>query len=158
MRPTEIFHIGLISDTHGLLRNSAMDALAGSDHIIHAGDIDTPEVLRELATIAPVTAVRGNMDGPRRLGRIPETDTIDIAGILIHIIHDRMAMDLDPVAAGIGVVVFGHSHQPVIEKRNGVIYINPGSAGPRRFSLPISVGRLHILDGRIDPFIIELTE
>mgnify|MGYP001053218732 CR=1 FL=1 len=150
--------IGLISDTHGLLRNSAIEALAGSDHIIHAGDIDTPEVLRELAAIAPVTAVRGNMDGPRRLGRLPETDIIELAGILIYIIHDRMAMDIDPLAAGIFVVVSGHSHRPAIEKRNGVLCINPGSAGPRRFSLPISVGRLEIVNGRIDPSIIELSE
>jgi putative phosphoesterase len=149
--------IGLVSDTHGLLRNSAIAALAGSDRIIHAGDIDTPEVLRELEAIAPVTAVRGNMDG-RRMARLPENDLIEINGILIYIIHDRLAMDLDPLAAGISVVIFGHSHRPVVEKNNGVFYINPGSAGPRRFSLPISVGRLEITGSRITPVIIELTE
>lgn len=115
-------------------------------------------MLRELAAIAPVTAVRGNMDGPRRLGRLPEADIMEIAGILIYIIHDRMAMDVDPLAAGISVVVFGHSHRPAIEKRNGVLYINPGSAGPRRFNLPISVGRLEIAGSRIDPSIIELSQ
>lgn len=150
--------IGLISDTHGLLRNSAIAALTGSDRILHAGDIDTPEVLRALEAIAPVTAVRGNMDGKQRLGGLPGNDMIEIDGILIYIIHDRLAMDLDPLAAGISVVVFGHSHRPVVEKNNGVFYINPGSAGPRRFSLPISVGRLEISDGRITPVIIELTE
>jgi uncharacterized protein len=150
--------IGLISDTHGLLRNSAIAALTGSDRIIHAGDIDTPEVLRELEAIAPVTAVRGNMDGRSRLGRLPGNDMIEIDGILIYIIHDRLAMDIDPLAAGISVVIFGHSHRPVVEKNNGVFYINPGSAGPRRFSLPISVGRLEITGSRITPVIIELTE
>jgi uncharacterized protein len=150
--------VGLISDTHGLLRNSVREALAGSDHIIHAGDIDTPEVLRELTAIAPLTAVRGNMDSSRRLGRLPETDIIELAGILIYIIHDRMAMDIDPLAAGISVVVSGHSHRPAIETRNGVLYINPGSAGPRRFTRPISVGRLEITGGRINPSIIELPE
>jgi uncharacterized protein len=148
--------IGLISDTHGLLRNNVMEALAGSDRIIHAGDIDTPEVLRELEAIAPVTAVRGNMDG-RRMD-LPGNDLIEINDILIYIIHDRLAMDIDPLAAGISVVVFGHSHRPVVEKNNGVFYINPGSAGPRRFSLPISVGRLEIAGGRITPVIIELME
>ncbi len=157
MNSPEKHIIGLVSDTHGLLRNSAIAALAGSDRIIHAGDIDTPEVLRELEAIAPVTAVRGNMDG-RRMARLPENDLIEINGILIYIIHDRLAMDLDPLAAGISVVIFGHSHRPVVEKNNGVFYINPGSAGPRRFSLPISVGRLEITGSRITPVIIELTE
>lgn len=150
--------IGLISDTHGLLRNSAIAALAGSDRIIHAGDIDTPEVLRELEAIAPVTAVRGNMDGRPRLGMLPKNDMIDIGGVLIYIIHDRFEMDLDPLAAGISMVIFGHSHRPAIENSNGVLYINPGSAGPRRFKLPASVGRLEITDSRITPVIIELTE
>lgn len=157
MNSPEKHIIGLVSDTHGLLRNSAIAALAGSDRIIHAGDIDTPEVLRELEAIAPVTAVRGNMDG-RRMARLPGNDLIEINGILIYIIHDRLAMDLDPLAAGISMVIFGHSHRPVVEKNNGVFYINPGSAGPRRFSLPISVGRLEITGSRITPVIIELTE
>ncbi len=150
--------IGLVSDTHGLLRNSVIEALTGSDRIIHAGDIDTPEVLREIEAIAPVTAVRGNMDSRMRMDRLPGNDIIEIDGILIYIIHDRLAMDLDPLAAGISVVVFGHSHRPVVEKSNGVLYINPGSAGPRRSNLPISVGRLEISDGRITPSIIKLTE
>lgn len=150
--------IGLISDTHGLLRNSAIEAMAGSDRIIHAGDIDTPEVLREIEAIAPVTAVRGNMDGRPQLGMLPKNEMIDVGGVLIYIIHDRFEMDLDPLAAGISVVIFGHSHRPVVEKNNSVLYINPGSAGPRRFKLPASVGRLEISDGRITPSIIELTE
>lgn len=157
MHRSEKQTIGLISDTHGLLRNSAKEALAGSHRIIHAGDIDTPEVLRELEAIAPVTAVRGNMDG-RRLKRLPGNDIIEVNGIIIYILHDRLAMDIDPPAAGISVVIFGHSHRPVIEKTNGVFYINPGSAGPRRFSLPISVGRIEIANGRITPSIIELAE
>lgn len=158
MNSSKKHRIGLISDTHGLLRNSAIAALTGSDRIIHAGDIDTPEVLRALEAIAPVTAVRGNMDGRSRLNRLPGNDLIEIGGNLIYIIHDRFEMDLDPLAAGISVVVFGHSHRPTVENKNGVLYINPGSAGPRRFKLPISVGRLEIVNGRITPFIIELAE
>ncbi len=150
--------VGLISDTHGLVRKSAVHALQGVDRLLHAGDIDTPDVLDALNRIAPVWAVRGNMDGRRAFDDLPDFDIIEVAGILIYLIHDRLKMDLDPVAAGISVVVFGHSHRPSIEWREGVLYFNPGSAGPRRFELPISVGMLHIDNGSFTPEIIELSK
>jgi uncharacterized protein len=150
--------IGLISDTHGLLRKSAKQALQGVRMIIHAGDIDTPNVLDKLEKIAPVTAVRGNMDILNRTGSLPKTDLIEFKGFHIYAIHDIQNMDLDPVAAGISVVVFGHSHQPIIYNKDGVIYINPGSAGPKRFKLPISLGRLTIDNGRIIPEIVEIAD
>jgi len=150
--------IGLISDTHGLLRNSAKKALKGVDLIIHAGDIDTPDVLDRLKKIAPVSAVRGNMDVMTLAGPLPKTDLIEFEGIFIYAIHDIQKMDLDPAAAGISVVVFGHSHQPVIYNKDSVIFINPGSAGPKRFKLPISLGRLKVENGRIIPEIIELAD
>ncbi|MCU0599788.1 MAG: metallophosphatase family protein [Desulfobacterales bacterium] len=150
--------IGLISDTHGLLRNSAKKALQGVDLIIHAGDVDTADVLKELEKIAPVSAVRGNMDVLTLAGALPKTDLIEFEGIFIYAIHDIHKMDLDPGAAGISVVVFGHSHQPVIYKKDSVIFINPGSAGPKRFKLPISLGLLKINDGNIIPEIVELAD
>ena len=150
--------IGLISDTHGLLRNSVKQALSGVRRIIHAGDIDTPAVLEELESIAPVSAVRGNMDVMNRVRTLPRSDLIEHAGICIYIIHDIQRMDLDPKAAGASVVVFGHSHDPAIYNKDGVLYINPGSAGPRRFSLPISVGILKLENDGIIPEIIELEE
>jgi putative phosphoesterase len=150
--------IGLISDTHGLLRNSAKQALQGVDLIIHAGDINTPEVLDGLEKIAPVSAVRGNMDVLSRTGSLPKTDLIEVEGIVIYAIHDIQKMDLDPAAAGISAVVFGHSHQPIIYNKDGVIFINPGSAGPKRFKLPISLGRLTIGNGRVIPEIFEIAD
>jgi len=148
--------IGLISDTHGLLRKRAKQALQGAGLIIHAGDIDTSDVLEELEKIAPVSAVRGNMDAISRPGDLPKTNLVEFEGILIYVIHDIQKMDLDPVAAGISVVVFGHSHEPAIYNKDGILFINPGSAGPKRFKLPISIGRLTIKNGRIIPEIIEL--
>lgn len=150
--------IGLVSDTHGLLRSSLKDALKRVDLIIHAGDIDTPAVLEKLEKIAPVTAVRGNMDVANRVKTLPKTDLIEFGGIYIYVIHDLQKMDLDPAAAGISVVVFGHSHRPAVEKKDGVLYINPGSAGPRRFSLPISAAYLKISSSRITPEIKELQD
>jgi uncharacterized protein len=150
--------IGLISDTHGVLRNSAKKALQGVKLIIHAGDIDSLEVLDELEKIAPVSAVRGNIDVLHRVNSLPKTDLIEFKGIHIYVIHDIQKMDIDPVAAGISVVVFGHSHEPVVYNKDGVIYINPGSAGPKRFKLPISLGRLKIDNSRIIPEIIELAD
>jgi putative phosphoesterase len=139
--------IGVISDTHGLLRPEAMDALRGAQHIIHAGDVGGPEVLAALADIAPVTAVRGNNDKGAWGARLPETAVFEADGISIYVLHDVHALDLDPVASGFGVVVAGHSHQPSQERRDGVLFFNPGSAGPRRFRLPICVGRLHVAGG-----------
>lgn len=150
--------VGLISDTHGLLRKSAVRALAGVDMIIHAGDIDTPEIIPCLEKIAPVFAVRGNMDRNHEQQRLPGYETLEIAKISIYVRHDLGRLDLDPSAAGFHVVVFGHSHRPEIRYKEGVLYINPGSAGPKRFTLPISVGMLEIKNGVITPKIIELTE
>ncbi|MEZ4579928.1 MAG: metallophosphoesterase family protein [Desulfobacterales bacterium] len=148
--------IGLISDTHGLLRDSAVSALAGSDLIIHAGDIDTPEIIDRLQEIAPVIPVRGNMDRPTKRRTLPRHETVEIDDISVYVLHDLDQLDLDPAAAGFDVVVYGHSHRPKITYRENVLYINPGSAGPRRFSLPVSVGLLEIENNHIIPRIIEI--
>ncbi len=150
--------IGLISDTHGLLRKSVAGAFSGVDMILHAGDIDRPEVLADLNRIAPVTAVLGNMDRPADFAGRPRSDLVDAAGFLIYLIHDLSQLDLDPAAAGCAAVVYGHSHRPDIRKKEGVFYINPGSAGPRRFRLPISAGIIEITADGLHPRIIELKE
>ena len=136
------FVVGVISDTHGLLRPEALAALRGSDHIIHAGDVGAPKILDELAHVAPVTAVRGNVDKGSWARRLPETDVIELAGISIYVLHEISKLDLKPDAAGFNAVIYGHSHIPKQEWQNGVLFFNPGSAGPRRFKLPISVGQL----------------
>jgi len=139
--------IGLISDTHDLLRAEALAFLAGSDRIVHAGDICSPGVLEALAAVAPLTAVRGNNDRGAWAARLRESELVDVGGVWLYAIHDLAQLDIDPIAAGVAVVVSGHSHRPLVERRDGVLFINPGSAGPRRFSLPISVGDLTIVDG-----------
>ncbi len=136
--------IGVISDTHGLLRPEALEFLRGSEHIIHAGDIGSPEIIPALETIAPVTAIRGNVDTQPWAQRFAETEVVELAGLHLYVIHDRNALDLNPQAAGFAAVISGHSHQPKQEIKGGVLYFNPGSAGPRRFSLPISIGKLEI--------------
>ena len=136
--------IGLISDTHGLLRPEARTALAGVDHIIHAGDIGAPAILSQLQALAPTHAVRGNNDVGPWAERIPERELIELAGVGIYVLHDLHELELDPTAAGCAVVVSGHSHRPAISTRDGVLYINPGSAGPRRFNLPVALGFLEI--------------
>ena len=141
--------IGVISDTHGLLRPEAIDALRGSEHIIHAGDIGAPEILDELAAIAPVTAIRGNVDKGAWARRLPETEAVELSGISIYVLHDLAQLDLKPEAAGFKVVVSGHSHVPKQETHGGVLYFNPGSAGPRRFKLPVCVGRLVVQGGGV---------
>lgn len=156
MRST-VTTIGLISDTHGLLRPQVLAALRGSDAILHAGDIGDPAILTALGEIAPVTAVRGNNDMADWARRIPETADVMIGGITCHILHDLALLDVDPAASGVQVVVSGHSHRPLSQRKDGVLYINPGSAGPRRFTLPIAVGRLRLQDGRITEEIIELS-
>jgi putative phosphoesterase len=148
--------IGVISDTHGLLRPEALAALRGSDHIIHAGDIGDPKILHELAEIAPVTAVRGNVDRGAWAKKIPATDALEVGGMSIYVLHILQQLDLKPEAAGFAVVVSGHSHVSKQEMRNGVLYFNPGSAGPRRFRLPVSVGRLVVKDGKVSGKIVEL--
>jgi hypothetical protein len=134
--------IGVISDTHGLLRPEAVDALRGCDHILHAGDVGDAAILDTLRELAPVTAIRGNVDRSGECARLLAVELIELAGHSIYMLHDLSELDLDPVAAGISTVISGHSHQPVIEWRKEVLYFNPGSAGPRRFSLPVSLGFL----------------
>jgi putative phosphoesterase len=139
--------IGLIADTHGLVRPAALAALAACELIVHAGDIGGPEVLATLGQIAPVRAVRGNNDRGDWAAGLPADDVIEAGGLLLYVLHDRGELDLDPAAAGFHVVVTGHSHRPAHELRDGVHYINPGSAGPRRFSLPVTLAELELLDG-----------
>jgi putative phosphoesterase len=148
--------IGLISDTHGLLRPEALDALAGSDHILHAGDIGGPDVLAALGSIAPLTAVRGNNDHAPWAHGVPETAVARIDGVSIYLLHDLALLDVDPARTGHRVVVSGHSHRPKHEVRDGVHYVNPGSAGPRRFKLPITVGRMDVAAGAVSVSIIDL--
>ena len=136
--------LGVISDTHGLLRPEAVEALRGAQQVIHAGDVGSPEILKKLATIAPVTAVRGNVDKDTWAQQLPETQVLETGGISIYLLHDLTQLDVQPEAAGFRVVISGHSHIPKQEVRNGVLYFNPGSAGPRRFKRPVSVGRLSI--------------
>ncbi|MFL9814121.1 metallophosphoesterase family protein [Stutzerimonas sp. VN223-3] len=140
--------IGVISDTHGLLRPEALAVLQGCERIIHGGDIGKPEVLDVLREIAPLEVIRGNVDSDAWAAMIPERLDLRLGGLRIHVLHDLKTLDLDPVAEGIDVVIAGHSHQPVIEQREGVLYLNPGSAGRRRFKLPISLALLDIEDGQ----------
>ena len=134
--------VGVISDTHGLLRPEALSALAGSAHILHAGDIGDPAVLEALSRIAPVTAVRGNNDNGPWASKLRETELVHIADTRIYVIHDLAQLDIDPAAQSIGVVIAGHSHRPTQRIEDGVLYLNPGSAGPRRFKLPVTLARL----------------
>jgi putative phosphoesterase len=148
--------IGVISDTHGLLRPEAIEALRGSQHIIHAGDVGEAEILEKLAAITPVTAIRGNVDKGAWARGLPETEVLEIGGVSIYVLHDLAQLDLKPAAAGFRVVIYGHSHVPKQETRDGVLHFNPGSAGPRRFKLPISVGRITIRGEKIEAEIVEL--
>ena len=136
--------IGVISDTHGLLRPEALEALRGATHILHAGDVGDMAILDALRAIAPVTAVRGNIDTDGPTAQLPATEAIELDGHLIYMLHSLADLDLKPEAAGISLVISGHSHKPKIETRNGVLYLNPGSAGPRRFKLPITVAHLDL--------------
>jgi uncharacterized protein len=149
-------HIGVISDTHGLLRPQAIAALQGSALIIHVGDVGVPEILDELRRIAPVFAVRGNVDRGAWANVLPESEIVEVANGLIYVLHDIAALALDPPSAGFRAVIYGHSHRPKTERKDGVLYFNPGSAGPRRFSLPVSVGRLILSGNALEAEIIEL--
>jgi len=155
-RRSNVSRIGLISDTHGLLRPQATAFLRGCDRIIHGGDIGDPAILASLASLAPVTAVRGNNDRGAWADALPDTEWLDVDGMLIHVLHDLAQLGIDPAAAGVRVVVAGHSHQPRVEERGGVLYVNPGSAGPRRFKLPIAAGELLIDAPLVTPRIVEL--
>jgi putative phosphoesterase len=149
--------VGVISDTHSLLRPEAVDALRGVDRILHAGDIGKPEVLERLAELAPVTAVRGNNDKDKWADELPDWDVVDIGEVSIYMLHDLKELNITPDAAGFDVVIAGHSHKPMIEERRGVLYLNPGSAGPRRFRLPISVAHLRICGGKAAAEIVYLS-
>jgi putative phosphoesterase len=148
--------IGVISDTHGLLRPEALRALAGVDLIVHAGDIGGPEVLDALRALAPIVAVRGNNDRGAWAAALPDTEVVETGGRSLYVLHDVKELDLDPRAAGFDAVIAGHSHQPRIDRRDGVLYLNPGSAGPRRFRLPIAVARLEVDAARLDAEIVQL--
>jgi len=150
--------VGLVSDTHGLLRPEALAALGGSDFIVHAGDIGDAAILTRLTTIAPVAAVRGNNDAAAWANGIPDTQRLDIGGKRIFVIHDLAALAIDPVAERVDVVVSGHSHRPKCEHRGDVLYVNPGSAGPRRFRLPIAVGMLTIEGDDVDAELVMLDD
>jgi hypothetical protein len=148
--------VGVISDTHGLLRPQAIDALRGSDLIIHAGDVGKPEVLDALRALAPVHAVRGNVDRGSWAARLPTTARVEAGGHLFHVLHIVDDLDLDPPTAGVAAVIFGHSHKPLVETRNGVLWLNPGSAGPRRFDLPISLAHVRVTENQLLPEIVTL--
>jgi len=147
--------IGVISDTHGLLRPEAVELLRGSEHIIHAGDIGAPEIVGELEKISPVTAICGNVDTEAWARRFAKTEVVELGGLFLYVIHDANALDLNPKAAGFAAVISGHSHKPKQEVKDGVLYFNPGSAGPRRFKLPISVGRIQIVNGKLQGEILQ---
>ena len=148
--------VGLVSDTHGLLRPEVRAFLRGSDHIVHAGDICDPAILEDLAGIAPVTAVRGNCDRGPWTGRLGETASLRVGDCLLYVIHDLAQLERHPGPPGTRVVVYGHSHQPAVTERGGLLLVNPGSAGPRRFSLPVAVGELVIAGNRITARTVEL--
>jgi putative phosphoesterase len=146
----------VISDTHGLLRPEAMTALAGSRFIVHGGDVGPESIIHALERIAPVTAVRGNTDGEPWADRLPHTNLLEAGGTRVYVVHDIADLDIDPVAAGVAVVVYGHSHRPLIEHRDGVMFLNPGAAGARRFTLPVTIARLTITGGRAEAEIVEI--
>ncbi len=148
--------LGIISDTHGLLRPQAVVALRGSDLIIHAGDVGDAEIIDELRAIAPVFAIRGNIDTEPWANRLAASDVVEVGQLLFYVLHNIADLDLDPPTAGFAAVVYGHSHRPAIERRAGVLYLNPGSAGPRRFKLPVTVARVTVSGSELHPEIVEL--
>ena len=155
MRARE-FVLGVISDTHGLLRPEALDALRGSDMIIHAGDVGKPEVIDRLGEVAPTHVVRGNIDKGSWAAALPMTELVTLGKHRLFVLHDISQLDVDPAAAGFAAVVFGHSHRPSIETRNGILFLNPGSAGPRRFKLPITIARVKTSGQRLHADIVAL--
>ena len=155
-KPAQVRLAGVISDTHGLIRPEALRALQGVELILHAGDVGAPEVLTALGTIAPVFPVRGNMDREDWARDLPKTRTVEVGGYSLYLLHDLHGLDLDPAAAGFRVVISGHSHQPAALERNGVFFLNPGSAGPRRFKLPVSVALLRLGKNFVEAKRIEL--
>jgi putative phosphoesterase len=147
---------GLLSDTHGLLRPEALHALEGVEHLVHAGDVGSRGVLDALRARFPLTVVRGNVDRGGWADALPLTDTVELAGVRVHVLHDLEELDLDPGAAGIDVVVSGHTHRPLIRRRRGVLWVNPGSCGPRRFDLPVTVALLHVGPETVEAELVPL--
>jgi putative phosphoesterase len=154
--PPPTLTVGLISDTHGLLRPEAVAVLRGSDFIVHAGDIGDPQILEDLARLAPVTAVRGNNDKGAWAEALPETAVLQVGEAFVFVLHNVDELDLDPAAAGFQVVVAGHSHRPECRDERGVLFVNPGSAGPRRFTLPVGAGRLLVTGIRVRAELLAL--
>ncbi len=148
--------IGVISDTHGLLRPEALKALEGVELIIHAGDIGDLKILRRLERIAPVHAVRGNTDRGDWAASLPRTRVVEVGGVHLYVLHELFTLDLDPAAAGLAAVIYGHSHSPHLERQNGVLFLNPGSAGPRRFTLPVTLARIKLQGNSLHPELVEL--
>jgi putative phosphoesterase len=147
--------IGVISDTHGLLRPEALAALSGVERILHAGDIGRPDVLARLRLLAPVTAIRGNVDGEWAAG-LPESELVEVGGVAIYLVHDLGRLDVQPAAAGVRVVVSGHTHRPVVKRKDGVLYLNPGSAGPQRFDLPVTLALLELSGNGLRARLVDL--
>lgn len=156
--PSSVAQIGVISDTHGLLRPEALNALRGCELILHAGDVGRPEVLARLREIAPVIAVKGNVDRAEWARELPAREVVEIRGHRIYIVHDLSALDLDPVTAGVTLVVSGHTHKPSVERREGIMFLNPGSAGPRRFTLPTTLARLSVTSTDVQAALIDLLQ
>jgi len=156
MSKLDDLRVGLLSDTHGMLRPEARAFLAGCDYIVHGGDVGGADILDQLTLIAPLTAVRGNNDTQGRVSRLRHTELIRVGGIFVYLIHNIDELDIDPAAAGVSVVVSGHSHRPKIEQREGILYVNPGSCGPRRFKLPITVGELTVSGSAVNARIVDL--
>jgi uncharacterized protein len=148
--------VGLLSDTHGLLRPEARAFVMGCDYIVHGGDVGSADILKELAAIAPVIAVRGNNDKGSWAQRLRETELIRVGNVFVYIIHNIEELDIDPVAAGVRVVVSGHSHKPLVEERGGILFVNPGSCGPRRFKLPVAVGEILVSGSEVKARTVEL--
>ena len=150
--------VGVISDTHGLLRPEVVDKLRGVDHILHAGDVGHCDILGRLRELAPVTAIRGNIDVSSECARLPRTELVEVAGAFFYLVHSVADLDIDPVAAGVNMVVSGHSHRAELRGKDGVIYLNPGSVGPRRFSLPVTMAFVDVENGVARPEILRLDE
>jgi len=158
MSAKNALRVGVISDTHGLLRPEARAFARACDYIIHGGDIGSAAILDELSAMAPLIAVKGNNDRQAWAARLPQTEMIRVGGVFIYVIHDLSQLDIEPHAAGAHVVVSGHSHKPSIEMRNGVLYVNPGSCGPRRFSLPLSVGEIRVDGTKVRARTVEFVQ
>jgi hypothetical protein len=148
--------VGVVSDTHGRMHPGTLAALSGAERILHAGDVGDPAILSVLSAVAPVTAVRGNVDRDGLARALSESEVVEVEGLSIYMLHDLAELDLDPVAAGFAVVISGHTHQARLERKRGVLYLNPGSCGPRRFRLPITIARLRVEGGRAEAEIVTL--